>query len=223
MPQIMILLIGILSLGCQKELSPVTPLVSSSKSQLINTKSKDISINIKEENTTQTIQEDIVQDIEGNYTLEKGIVSYKNGATFINKLVTNSDLVIEKLDNDDYGFYLTIQIDNLTPTEEIGIFHKKDDKYFKRIIYSPDVTKDSNVSTASKKLKTELTDEVKITTNGNGIEVDMKINDNEKIRIIWTKDLDDSKFITKELKNAKHEYIKTYKERFLKYFKNLPI
>jgi len=227
MPQIMILLLGILSLGCQKELSTVSPNISSSKSQLINKEIRDTSINKNEENSTQTMREniiyDIVQDIEGNYTLEKGIISYKNGKNFINKLVTSSDLVIEKLDDDDYGFYLTIQIDNLTPTEEIGIFHKKDNKYFKRIIYSPDVTKDSNVSTASKKLKTELSDEVKITTKDNGIKIDMNINDNEQLRIIWTRDLDNSKFISKELKHAKHEYIETYKERFLKYFKDLPI
>jgi len=198
MPQIMILLIGILFLGCGTELSTIS-------------KSK----NTKPQSTTKDIQR-----IEGNYTLEKGIFSYNRNSS-INKLITSSDLVIEKLDDDDYGYYFTKQVEDMTPTIEFGIFHKKDNKYFKRLIYSPDVTKDSNVSIASKEFKTELEEnEVKIIQNNNTIEINMKVKNGGEIMIIWTRDLNGSKFISKELKYAEHEYIKTYKERFLNYFKD---
>jgi len=174
-------------------------------------------------NGVQTITDDIV----GSYTLKKGVLSYSNQKTLINKRITHSDLVIEKLDDDDYGFYLTIQVGELVPTEEVGIFHKKDNKYFKRIIYSPNITKDSDISIDSnipnQHLKTELTDEVKITQKDNGIKIQMKVSNGGEVTIIWTKDLNGSTFKSKELKNAKHDYIETYKERFLKHFKNLPI
>ena len=71
--------------------------------------------------------------LEGRYTLKKGIYSYSANSA-INKNITASDLVIEKLDNDDYGYYFTMQVENLIPTQEYGIFHKQGDKYFKRIL-----------------------------------------------------------------------------------------
>ena len=200
MPQIMILLIGILFLGCGTELSTIS-------------KSK----NTKPQSTTKDMQ-----SIEGNYTLEKGIYSYNKNSS-INKVITSSNLVIEQLDDDDYGYYLTMQVGELIPTEASGIFHKKDNEYFKRIIYSTDITKDSNISIDSKisdeHLKTEITDKVKITQNNNNIKISMKIGDGEAT-IIWTRDLNGSTFRSKELKHAEHEYIKTYKERFLNYFKD---
>jgi len=200
MPQIMILLIGILFLGCQTEISKVSP----------NTPPK-----LK----PQIIEESTVQSIEGNYTLQEGRYSYsKNKA--INKIISNANLVIEKLDDDDYGFYLTMQVEELVPTEAFGIFHKKDNKYFKRLIYSPDVTKDSNVSIASKKFQTELEeDEVKIIQKNNTLEINMKVGDGEAT-MIWIRDLAGSTYRSKELKDAEHEYIKTYKERFLNRFKD---
>ncbi|MCK4441112.1 MAG: hypothetical protein KAU90_03840, partial [Sulfurovaceae bacterium] len=162
------------------------------------------------------------QTIEGHYTLKKGRFSY-NGNFKINKVVNSSYLVIEKLDNDDYGYYLTMQVDNLTPAQEFGIFHKKGNEYFKRIIYSTDITEDSNISIDSKipdkHLKTEITEKVKLLQYKNNIKINMKVS-NGKVIMIWTKDRNPSTFKTKALLDTEHEYIKTYKERFLKYFKD---
>jgi len=204
MPQIIILLIGILFLGCGTELSTVSK--NSSPPQL----------------QTKTI-EGIIQSIEGNYTLEKGVYSYNKNSS-INKVINSSDLVIEQLDDDDYGYYFTMQVEELTPTEAFGIFHKEDNEYSKRIIYSTNITKDSNISIDSnisdEHLKTEITDKVKITQDNNSIKIEMKVGDGEAT-IIWTRNLNSSTFRSKELQHAEHEYIKTYKERFLKYFKDI--
>ncbi|HHB94212.1 MAG TPA: hypothetical protein ENK88_03615 [Campylobacterales bacterium] len=200
MPQIIILLIGILFLGCGTELSTIS----------------------KNTPPPQLKTKEIQQDIEGHYTLEKGIYSYNRNSA-INKVINSSNLVIEQLDDDDYGYYFTMQVEELTPTEESGIFHKKGDEYFKRIIYSTDITKDSNISIDSnisdEHLKTEITDKVKLSQDNNSIKIGMKVGDGE-VTIIWIKDINDETFRTKELQHAEHEYIKTYKERFLKYFKD---
>jgi len=200
MPQIIILLIGTLFLGCGTELSTI---------------SKD----------TQSHQPKIkeIQSIVGNYTLEKGIYSY-TGNSGINKIINSATLVIEQLDKDDYGYYYIMQVEELTPTEESGIFHKKGNEYFKRIIYSTDITKDSNISINSKisdeHLKTEITDKIKLSQDNNSIKIAMKLRDGE-VTIIWKRDINSSISQTKELQHARHEYIKTYRERFLKYFKDI--
>jgi len=203
MPQIMILLIGILFLGCQTKISEVSP----------NTPPK-----LK----PQIIEESTVESIEGSYILQEGRYSYSKNKV-INKIISNANLVIEKLDDDDYGFYLTMQVEELVPTEEAGIFHQKDNEYFRRIIYSPDITKDSNISIDSnisnEHLKTELREKVKMIQENNTLEINMKVGDGEAT-MIWIRDLEGSTFKSQELKHAEHEYIKTYKERFFKYFKD---
>jgi len=203
MPQIMILLIGILFLGCQTELSTTPKPKSSTKSQLM-TKN--------------------MQSIEGNYTLEKGVYSYNGKNSINNEIITYSNLVIENLDDDDYGYYLIMQVDNLAPIEDIGIFHKEGNQYYKRIIYSKNITKESNISIDSnisdENLQTEITDKIKLSYDNNSIKIDMKVGTGRAI-IEWRRDLDSSLFTSKELKHAKQEYIETYKERFLKYFKDI--
>jgi hypothetical protein len=163
--------------------------------------------------------------LEGRYTLKKGIYSYSANSA-INKNITTSDLVIEKLDNDDYGYYFTMQVENLIPTQEYGIFHKQGDKYFKRIIYSTNITKDSNISIDSnisdEHLQTEITDEVSIIQDKDTLKISMKIRDGKMV-IIWTRDTDSTTLPADadiELKRAEHEYIKTYKERFNTFFKD---
>jgi len=200
MPFIIAIFIGLLLIGCGTELPTISKKsISKSQPKLL----KNVSI-------------------EGNFTLEKGIYSY-NSNNAINKTVNSSDLVIEKLDNDDYGYYFTMQVESLTPTEEYGIFHKKDDMFFKRIIYSTNITKDSNISIDSnisdEHLQTEITDKVIIVQDEKTIKISMKIRDGKMV-IIWNRDINSTKPRTIELKHAEHEYFKTYKERFNKFFKD---
>ncbi len=197
MPHIMLFFIGFLFLGCGTELSTMT--------KNINSKST-------------------IENIEGNYTLKKGIYSY-NEDIAINKVVNASSLVIEKLDSDDYGYYFTMQVENLTPTEEVGIFHKDGDSYFTRLIYSTDITKDSNISIDSKisdeHLETDITDKVALLLKDNTLKIsNMKMKNGGEITIIWDRDENSSISQDPKLKDAKHEYIKAYRDRFLEYFKD---
>jgi len=51
--------------------------------------------------------------------------------------VNSSDLVIEKLDSNDYGYYFTLQVEDLSPTMSFGIIHRDNGDFFKEdYIYS---------------------------------------------------------------------------------------
>jgi hypothetical protein len=196
----MILFIGFLLLGCSNK----TPLATKS-------------INSVESKTMETI--------EGNYTLREGRFSYHENGISIDKVVNASKLVIEKLDDDDYGYYFTMQVENLTPTLESGILHKDGDDYYNRLIYLSDVTKDSNITIDSNvsddHIKTEIKDKAEVTlTDGNTLKIAMKLRDGNII-IIWDRDFNSEDFQTKDIKDAKHDYEGTFKERFLKYFKDI--
>jgi hypothetical protein len=216
MPLIIAIFIGVMFLGCGpgqiEEISQKS--ISQSKSQIQPTMRR----------VQEVIGEEIVGlDIDGNYTLKEGRYLYSANSS-INKNLISSDLVIEKLDSDDYGYYFTMKIEGLSsPIWEYGIIHKDGEKYFKRIIYSTNITEESNISIDSnisnEHLKTEITDEIKITQKVNSIQIDMKSKDG-KVKIIWDKDpVGYKKPMTPELRNARHDYIITYRDRFNRLFK----
>jgi hypothetical protein len=197
--QFIIIFIGLLFIGCGTDMPSVVS-HNTIKKKVVTIKKRSM--------------------LEGNYTLEKGIYSYSaNNA--INKTVNSSELVIEKLDNDDYGYYFTMQVENLTPTEEYGILHKKGDNFFKRIIYSTNITEDSNITIdaniSDRHLETEITDKVDIVQDKDTLKISMKINYG-KIVIIWRRD--DNFTITDAVKHAEHEYRVTYRDRFNLLFKD---
>jgi hypothetical protein len=204
MPLIIAMFVGLVFLGCGLGQIDEISQKSISKSQVVT-------------------GERIALDIDGNYTLKEGRYLYSANSS-ISKNLLNSDLVIQKLDSDDYGYYFTMKIEGLSsPIWEYGIFHKRGNKFYKRIIYSTNITKDSNITIDSKisdeHLATEITDEVKIKWSGNSIKIDMKSRDGE-VQIIWSRDPEGyQKPMTPELQNARHDYITTYRDRFNRLFK----
>ncbi len=209
MPSIISLFIlGLIFMGCGKDIEDLS-IISIKKQQ-------------KTINSVQSKSNTISPTLQGTYTLQEGNYSYNGKLDRLTHAVTGSDLIIEKLDSDDYGYYLTMKVDNLT-TQDIGIFHKQDNKFFKRIIYSPEITKDSNITIDSNisnpSLQTEIKkDVIYIKQNKNTLSINMKVGEG-RISIIWIKESNSTTPNTKELKEAEHEYYKTYKERFNLYFK----
>ncbi len=210
MPSIISLfIIGLIFIGCGKDIEDLS--ITSMKKQQ------------KTINMVQSKSTTISPTLQGTYTLQEGNYSYNGKLDRQSQNVVSSDLIIEKLDSDDYGYYFTMQIGNLTPTLNNGIFHKQNNKFFKRIIYSPNITKDSNITIDSNisnpPLQTEITkDVINIKEDNNTLTINMKVGDG-KINIIWTKESNSTTPKTKKLKEAEHEYYKTYKERFNLYFK----
>jgi hypothetical protein len=68
--------------------------------------------------------------LEGNYSLERGQISFAGAR----KDIIQSKLVIEKLGVKDYGYYYNIKVKDYPSNEYFGIFTKKDGKYVQKVI-----------------------------------------------------------------------------------------
>lgn len=208
--------IGFILIGCGTDIEDLSKKAITKQQKIINI--------VKKETKPTVIPTSIIAPtLQGTYTLQEGNYSYNGKLDRLTHTVTNSSLIIEKLDSDDYGYYSIMQVENLTPTQDMGIFHKQDNKFFKRIIYSPEITKDSNISIDSNMTNPTLQTEIKkdvidIKQDRDTLTINMKIGEG-RINMIWFKESNSTTPMTKELKEAQHEYIKTYRERFLKYFK----
>jgi hypothetical protein len=163
---------------------------------------------IAEEVTTQDVVQEIntpiFTSIVGTYKLYKGVISYSG----IRKVLTDGHLVIEQLDNDDFGYYNTTQVDNHAPNSYFGIFHLKDDKYSQKVIEDNGVGAEPIVS---------LIENIELIVEDQKIE--LKINASGKTDIIWERDyLKEVKTpkMKSSLTDAKNDYIKFYKEKFSK-------
>jgi len=211
-----LLFVGVLFLGC------------SSKMTEVSTKSFDDSSNVTQHEKT----------IEGSYDLQEGIYYYGTSSSATGAPITDSKLFIEKLDDNDYGYYVTVQVQDLSSkepskifhTEKSGIFHKEGDKFFDRIIYSKNMTKDSNETKdvknpddVEKDLTTEILrkNEIEISPSEEGIKIVMKIGE-AKADISWNRvEADSPVFQTQEVEEAKKDYNETYRERFMKFYKDM--
>ncbi len=97
-----------------------------------------------------------------------------------------------------------------------GIIHRDNGDFFKKIIYTQGMTEDNNMTegeTVDENLTTELKDKIKVIQEGDRLKIDMPVENNGRVVIVWRRvyDLD----IRDELREAKHEYIKYYRERFI--------
>jgi hypothetical protein len=150
--------------------------------------------------TKQTIKTPLIvenitdnRDIQGNYILERGQISFGD----IRKNINSSDLVIEKLDDDNFGFYYTVQVEEHAPDEYFGIFYYKDDKFVQKVI-----TDDGDVS---------YYDNIELIKEDNRLKLTIKTNQGKRI-IIWDKIEDITP--SSELLNAKKSYTGVCKAKY---------
>jgi len=220
------ILVGLLFIGCGNDfISKVKPKIKP---------------NVEEKSIITTIDNDNNESFEGNYTLEAGYYLFSDNSSIRTPILASS-LVIEKLDDDDYGYYFTLKKSknsNMIITPYSGILHKQGDDFFQKLIYTVDMKKDDNssdsnisdenlteamaeksIEESNVNLTTEIKDKVNVTKVGDTLKIDMKIPNekNARISITWRKT--GTLEQTKELKEAEHDYKKLFKERFEKYFK----
>jgi hypothetical protein len=218
---ISLLFVGMLFLGCEAKINNIV------KKDINNTKVKVFQSNNK-------------GTLEGSYSLNNG--KYYYGTSDVIKAdMQDSKLFIEKLDDNDYGYYCTMAVltsegdkDGKTKifhTQQSGIFHKSDDgKYYEKLIFSPNVTKDTNISdnnnTSSKeehRVEVKKDYELFIVPREDGIKFSMKLRLGKgKIVGDWHReDANSSIFQTKDVKEAKEGYLEDYRNIFLKRFKDM--
>jgi|GEM_PF-3468438 len=211
MRTIFIILIGFIIIGCGEKISP----------KLSKKNSKNAN-GVTESNTSI--------DLEGNYTLESGRYAYSKNLKAQN-IIKSAKLSIEKLDNDDYGYFAVITVEN-TPMIYTGIIHHEGNGFLKKIIVDRNQS-DKNISENNvisenttlngdniincEELTTNTTNEIKITKTENGIKTFIPFEGTSSVASIkWIKI--DSLGDTQEIKDAQHEYILYYRNRFKKCF-----
>jgi hypothetical protein len=136
-----------------------------------------------------------VSDISGTYELEKGVDNYKT--------ITKANMIIEKLDHQNFGYYYAVQDEKATPNAFFGIFRLKNGTYYSKVIESETTTSlNSNIKLIIEDERLKLT---VLTSYGRRI-------------IVWSKVVDKTLIQDKELDeamlDAKNSYTQIYKNKF---------
>jgi hypothetical protein len=150
--------------------TPKTP-ITKIKEQKIITEKTDINSSKTKETTTSLPSLFDPKNIEGSYVLERGQISFRD----IRKNINNSNLIIEKLDDDNFGFYYTVQVEEHVPDEYFGIFYYKDGKFVQKVIADG-----GDVS---------YYDNIELINEGDRLKLTIKTNQGNRI-IIWKKEED---------------------------------
>jgi len=147
--------------------------------------------------TTETILEMPMQkshELQGSYSLEKGQISFSG----IRKTINSSDLVIEKLNESDFGYYYTVQVEQHPTNKYFGIFHYKEGKYVQKVISDGEVS---------------YYDNIELIQEGDRLKLTLKTSQGKRI-IIWQRNHEVTP--TPDLLKAKKSYIDVYRVKYNK-------
>jgi len=153
-----------------------------------------------DDNDLKIVDED---SIVGHYVLNRGM--------FRNQEITEGYLVVEELDVDNYGYYYVTIANQLLPETHTGIFYKKGGEFVQKVIED---SSDVEIRQGKPKSKISIIDNVRITQKGDLLKIFIDSDKQEKL--IWRRDVENfekSPTMIETLKNARHEYIKYYKEK----------
>ncbi|HIM94421.1 MAG TPA: hypothetical protein EYM49_05215 [Campylobacterales bacterium] len=141
-----------------------------------------------------------VPDIQGNYKFLKGTKGFGSGVI---KEIEDGYLVIEKLDDNNFGYYYTFYIEKSSPLKYFGIFNYDKGAFHQRVIKNEGSTVTENLTNT------------KIVTDGMQLELEVDIEGGPE-STIWEYGSIDylSEKLKKSLKEAKKDYKEIYKDKF---------
>ena len=139
----------------------------------------------------------IAPDIQGEYRFLRGT------NLNVNKSIEEGYLVIEKLDETNFGYYYTFSLEKSTPSTLFGIFNYDKGRFHQRVIKNEG------------SLTTENLTNTKIVTDGEKLELEVNI-EGGSVNILWEYDLEGVVpfKLQKSLKEAKQHYKEIYKDKF---------
>ena len=196
MPVILTLILSLIMLGCAVPPPPdnnsETNKVASSPSTLPISPQ----VQMLESRTAYDENKLIAPDISGEYELETGTDNYKN--------VAKAHMVIEKLDDRNFGYYYAVQDEKAKASDGIfGIFRYKGGTFLNKVI-------DEGTTTT-------LNDNITLITEGQRLKLVVLRSYGKRV-IIWSRVLEDGKkedpILTEALADAKISYTQIYKEKF---------
>jgi len=203
MPFILTLMLALLLTGCatNPSIEPSPSTMTTKKTPTITPKKHilteaDLPISPQLNGEPSELDEMIdVSDISGTYELEKGVDNYKT--------ITKANMIIEKLDHENFGYYYAVQDEKATPNAYFGIFRFKNGTYYNKVIES-DTT-------------TSLNANIKLIIADDRLKLTVLTSYGRRI-IIWDKvlykTLIQDKELTEALKDAKESYTQIYKDKF---------
>jgi len=202
MPVILTLILSLFMLGCSVPTPPdnnsETNKTSPSPSPTSTLAPLPISPQVKmlENRTAYDENKLIAPDISGEYELETGTDNYKSIAT--------AYMVIEKLDDKNFGYYYAVQDEKAKASDAIfGIFRYKEGKFLNKVL------DEGNVTT--------LNDNITLITEGQRLKLVVLRSYGKRV-IIWSRVLEDGQkenpILTESLADAKVSYTQIYKQKF---------
>ena len=152
-------------------------------------------IKMLENRTAYKEDKSIAPNISGIYELETG--------TDHHKMVSNAYMVIEKLDDLNYGYYYAVQDAKAIANGFFGIFRYRDGTFLNKVLDEGSVT--------------TLNHNITLITEGQRLKL-VVIGSFGKRTIIWSRVLEDdkreNKVLSEALADAKVSYTQIYKDKF---------
>lgn len=162
---------------------------------------KETKIDIQE--VQKTIEKShAVPDISGNYALVKGSYIYNNGSLALQNKIESSTMVIEKLDQNNFGYYYVTQVEGLNIEGYFGGFTYKDGQFFQKVIDYPNTN-------------TLLYDNITLVPKNHALKLTVKTINAKRV-IQWNKidDVNESDpTILSALEEEKKAYLELFKEK----------
>jgi hypothetical protein len=186
--------------GCasQESLTPVKEekKVETAKTEQVKTVAQEMVQDVVKESDT-------APDISGNYALVKGAYIYNNGDLALQNSIEASSIVIEKLDENNFGYYYVAKVEGLKNTEGyFGGFTYKDGQFYQKVIDYPTTN-------------TILYDNISLIPENDSLKLTVKTFNAKRV-IHWNK-VDDikesSSAILIALEEEKKAYIELFKEK----------
>lgn len=161
---------------------------------------KETVTSIKETIIPSTIKKEVnIPNIEGTFNLVEGAYKYNSeGLTFKHKIQA-STIIIEKLSENEFGYYYVTKLDGLTTNSYFGGFLYKEGKFYQKVI--DDSTK-----------KSSLVDNIRLTKFRDTLRLTIKTADSKR-DIFWKKSDHSDPSLTKELEEDKKAYLSFYKNK----------
>jgi len=196
MPVLLPLLLSLFLFGCSVLNAPDSD-ANATKITKIDNNSLPVSpqVSMLKNRTAYKEDKSIAPNISGTYELETGTDHHKN--------VSNAYMVIEKLNDQNYGYYYAVQDEKATANAFFGIFRYREGTFLNKVL------DEGNVTT--------LNHNITLISEGQRLKL-IVIGSFGKRIIIWSRVLEDNKtenkVLSEALADAKISYTQIYKDKF---------
>jgi len=167
--------------------SPIPKIISISKTLLAPAKTEKVKKKI------------VTPNIAGTFNLIEGSYRYNSDGLSFKHKIKASSIIIEKLSDNEFGYYYITKLDGLTTNSYFGGFLFKEGKFYQKVV-------DDSTH------KTSLVDNIRLTKFRDTLRLTIKTAD-AKRDIFWKKSKEPDASLIAELEEERKAYISFYKNK----------